>query len=111
MSKFKTNAFASVIAILAATAPPPPTCRHPPPPMPAYAAPVDVGGSWYLRGDIGLTNQSVDKLSNSLDSQIEKIDLGFDSSPFVGGGVGFQFNSFLRFDATGEYRGKAASTG
>jgi opacity protein-like surface antigen len=33
--------------------------------------------------------------------------LGFDSSPLFGVGVGYQWNHWLRFDVTGEYRGKA----
>ena len=37
---------------------------------PPYAPPVveDFGG-WYLRGDIGFSNQRVDRLNNALDSQ------------------------------------------
>ena len=34
-----------------------------PPPMP-YAAPVADFGGWYLRGDIGMTNQSMKSLDN-----------------------------------------------
>ena len=38
---------------------------------PPYAPPVveDFGG-WYLRGDIGFSNQRVDRLNNVLDSNI-----------------------------------------
>src|SRR5205823_248027 len=33
---------------------------------------------------------------------------GFDSAPFYGAGVGYQWNSWFRTDVTGEYRGKAS---
>ena len=38
---------------------------------PPYAAPVveDFGG-WYLRGDIGFSNQRVDRLNNALDASL-----------------------------------------
>lgn len=73
----------------------------------------EVGSGWYLRGDVGMTNQSVKRLSNSLDAlgTIEKVNLGFDSSPFVGVGIGYQFSPWLRADITGEYRGKASFQG
>src|SRR6516164_9177168 len=38
-----------------------------PPPMYAPAPPADFGG-WYLRGDIGFSNQRVDRLNNVLDA-------------------------------------------
>ena len=34
---------------------------------PMYAPPADFGG-WYLRGDIGFSNQRVDRLNNVLDA-------------------------------------------
>ena len=36
------------------------------PEIPPYQPPVEVGHSWYLRGDIGMTNQSVGSLYNVL---------------------------------------------
>jgi len=36
--------------------------------------------------------------------------MGFDRSPFFLVGVGYQWNSWLRFDVTGEYRAKANFT-
>jgi opacity protein-like surface antigen len=33
---------------------------------------------------------------------------GFDSAPFAGGGVGYQWNNWFRVDATVEYRGAAS---
>ncbi|HTK14726.1 MAG TPA: outer membrane beta-barrel protein [Xanthobacteraceae bacterium] len=66
-------------------------------------------GGWYLRGDIGMSNQKVSHLDNALyaGNTIEHHGVGFDSAPFFGLGVGYRVNNWLRFDVTGEYRGKA----
>lgn len=85
-----------------------------PMPIPELRSTIDeFGSNFYLRGDIGLSTQGVDRLSNSLDAlgTIEKIDLGFASAPFVGIGLGHQFNRWLRADVTAEYRGKATFLG
>ncbi|BBF94891.1 outer membrane protein [Blastochloris tepida] len=81
--------------------------------MPALLekAPVieDFGG-WYLRGDIGITNQQVDRIHNMLmdppyTTRFEFLDAGsFDSGLLLGLGIGYQFNGWLRADLTGEYR-------
>lgn len=82
------------------------------PAMPPMRAPIiqDFSG-WYLRGDIGMSNQRVGSLYNILyndpGNTVQTVDKGFDSAPFFGIGVGYQYNSWLRFDVTGEYRGKA----
>jgi len=77
-----------------------------PAPLPV-PEPVAFGG-WYLRGDIGFSNQEVDKLDNVLyDATVVNIDKAFDAAPFFGVGLGYQFNSWLRFDVTGEYRARA----
>lgn len=72
----------------------------------------DVAGI-YLRGDLGFSNQSVDRLSNSLDAlgTIEKVNLGFAGAPLAGVGVGYRFNRWFRADVTGEYRAAASFTG
>ena len=65
---------------------------------------------WYLRGDIGFSNQSVGSLFNvnyaNFDS-VANVDKSFDAAPFFGLGVGYTVNNWLRFDVTGEYRGAA----
>lgn len=68
---------------------------------------------FYLRGDIGFSNQTVKRLSNSLDAlgTIEKIDLGFAGAPLAGIGAGYRFNRWFRGDVTGEYRSAASFTG
>lgn len=67
---------------------------------------------WYLRGDIGMSNQQVDHLDNALfatAASFQWLDKGgFDSAPFFGLGIGYQFNEWFRIDFTGEYRGKAS---
>ena len=76
--------------------------------------PVAVGGSWYLRGDIGMTNQSVGSLFNVLDATaltLDTVSKDFSSSPFVGVGLGYKFNDHFRVDVTGEYRGAASFNG
>jgi opacity protein-like surface antigen len=79
-----------------------------PPAQPLLQVPVDSG--WYLRGDIGITNQQLSALTQRLDAtelSLQQVGMGFDSSPFFLLGVGYQLNSWLRFDVTGEYRAKA----
>src|SRR5262245_39230670 len=80
-----------------------------PPVQPMYHPPIEEFHGWYLRGDIGMTNQSVKSLNNALyaGNTVVNTGLGFDSSPLFGVGVGYQWNNWLRFDVTGEYRGKA----
>src|SRR5438132_7618526 len=80
-------------------------------PPPAYApAPVveDFGG-WYLRGDIGFSNQRVDRLNNLLDrnntSSVQT--LNFNTAGIFGVGVGYKVNNWFRADVTGEYRGNS----
>ncbi len=80
----------------------------PPPPEPPA---IHVGGGWYLRGYIGMTNQDVDELENALFATAGAVefigDPGFDSAPMAGGGIGYKVNDWLRVDGTVEYRGKA----
>ncbi len=71
-------------------------------------------GGWYLRGDIGMSNQKVGSLFNSLYDSVDRVDSihrEFDSAPFFGLGIGYQFNHWLRVDLTGEYRGGASFQG
>jgi opacity protein-like surface antigen len=80
------------------------------PPMLRPAIVQDFGG-WYLRGDIGMSTTSVESISNILDTSpgttVRTVYADFASGGFFGLGVGYQFNNWLRFDVTGEYRGKA----
>ncbi|WOH49689.1 outer membrane protein [Bradyrhizobium sp. sBnM-33] len=79
-------------------------------PPPYAAAPVveDFGG-WYLRGDIGFSNQRVDRLNNALDatttSSVQTNSFG--TAGIFGLGVGYKVNNWFRADVTGEYRGNS----
>lgn len=88
---------------------------------PVVAAPVKpiakTFSGWYLRADIGVTNQEVDELENEVlferaESNGDKIDFvvepDFDSAGVAGVGVGYKFNRWLRADVTGEYRLKSS---
>ena len=78
-----------------------------PSPMLYKAAPVQEFSGWYLRGDIGMTNQKVKSLDNVLfDPTVQVVHKEFDSGMLFGAGLGYQFNDWFRVDATGEYRGK-----
>jgi opacity protein-like surface antigen len=88
----------------------PPIIQRPAPPV--YE---DFASGWYLRGDIGMSNQRVGSLFNALyltpGTTVTNLAKSFDSAPIFGLGVGYRYNSWLRFDVTGEYRGKAAFRG
>ncbi len=79
------------------------------PPPPQYAPPPQDFGGWYLRGDIGFSNQHVDRLNNALDVNSLTSDqrLGFDTGGVFGLGAGYRFNNWFRADITGQYRGNA----
>ena len=70
-------------------------------------------GGWYLRGDIGVGAQNFKEFDHTQTNQafvwpaswrIDQREMG--DAAFIGGGIGFQWNSWLRFDATAEYRMK-----
>jgi opacity protein-like surface antigen len=73
------------------------------------APPVLEFSGWYLRGNIGMTNQQIEQLTNVVapGTTVDTKFLTFDSSPFAGLGIGYQVNQWLRFDGTGEYRAGA----
>jgi opacity protein-like surface antigen len=79
-----------------------------PSPMYAPPPPADFGG-WYLRGDIGMTNQSIKSLNNPDPNAVlfNSAGIGFDSSMLFDVGVGYQFNNWFRADITGQWRGRA----
>ena len=85
--------------------------------QPAPIQPVVVEqftGGWYLRGDIGVGSQQFREFDHHQTNsafvwppswRIEQRD--FNDTTFIGGGFGYQWNSWLRFDATAEYRMKS----
>ncbi|KMO34123.1 outer membrane protein [Methylobacterium aquaticum] len=109
MGRSKPLALARIITLAASVAAP--ALVHaadlgllpPPPPLPP--PPVEFGGGWYLRGDVGASIYSTPKLSTVPSPDVINYynsDLG--GGAFAGIGVGYQFNSWLRGDVTGEYR-------
>lgn len=83
-----------------------------PPIMPVKAPVVYDYSGWYLRGDIGMTNQEVKSLHNAVFTpDLVVHDKNFESGWLFGLGVGYQVNSWLRFDVTGEYRGETGFHG
>jgi opacity protein-like surface antigen len=70
-------------------------------------------GGWYLRGDIGVGQQNFKQFDFTQTNnafvwpaswRIDQKEMG--DAFFIGGGFGYQWNSWLRFDATAEYRAK-----
>jgi len=86
----------------------------PPLPPPVYRAPVACcEGGWYLRGDVGVgiqTFKSFDFNQTNASSgavwpatwRIDQKDIK--DTFLIGAGIGYQWNNWLRFDFTGEYR-------
>jgi opacity protein-like surface antigen len=112
MVSVKVTAFAGVAALMATTAAK--AADMPqlmPPPIPIYE---DFARGWYLRGDIGMTNQQVKTLDNILFAGTPNLviqDKNFESGMLFGIGVGYQFNNWFRVDLTGEYRGETGFHG
>lgn len=80
-------------------------------PAPVLApVPVDVGGGWYLRGDVGVgaldlrRTEAIDVSSPPAPYAYNRLEDRVENQVFVGGGVGYQFNGWLRADFTAEYR-------
>lgn len=76
----------------------------PPPPPPPMAPPVEVGGGWYLRGDVGASVYTQPRYSVASPDNTVFFGESQSGGLFAGVGVGYQFNSFLRGDVTGEFR-------
>lgn len=119
MGSLKTFALAGALALGASAA----TAADLPYPAPLPAEPPILKGTissgFYLRGDIGVGTQSYDELDVRLNGgpviqtagvtsfTTVKPDRSF--AAFAGVGIGYQFNNWLRFDLTGEYRGASVN--
>ena len=81
----------------------------PPPPLEVPQPCVGCTGPVYFKGFIGAANPEVDSISSELFqfNDFEVFHEDIKSSPFFGIGIGYEWNSWLRFDVTGEYRGKS----
>jgi len=76
---------------------------------PTYAPVVEDFGGWYLRGDIGFSNQLVKSRDWFSYPTLLSLDQrsGFDAAGIFGIGIGYQFNDWFRVDVTGQYRGRS----
>jgi opacity protein-like surface antigen len=85
----------------------------PPPQMYAPPPVVEDFGGWYLRGDIGFSNQRVNRLNNVLDANNTSSvqNLNFNTAGIYGLGVGYRVNNWFRADVTGEFRGNSQFNG
>jgi opacity protein-like surface antigen len=86
----------------------------PPPAMPYQPQVVPVSSGWYLRGDVGVGVLDFTEFDHSQTNaafvwppswQIVQKDI--QDTTIFGFGIGYEFNNWLRFDVTGEYRTKA----
>jgi opacity protein-like surface antigen len=91
---------------------PPPVMQTPVMPI-MMPAPVEAESRWYLRGDVGVgavQSAGVDwqpnPLNNFTDFTIQSFGMG--DQAFLNVGAGYEFNNWLRFDFTAEYRTKAS---
>jgi len=86
------------------------------PPMlpPAVPAPVEEFSGWYLRGDVGVGSQRFSHFDHTQTNssfvwpaswRIDQKDIK--DVAFVGFGLGYQWNAWLRTDVTGELRGSS----
>ena len=97
-----------------------------PPPMtfPAADGPtaVEIGSSWYIRGDIGMSwdqvpsisinNQSVPPAGNATTPiGVNEGETRYGRNLAADVGVGYQFNNYFRMDATYEYRNGSGASG
>ena len=83
----------------------------PPPPVEPVIVPIDFGGSFYLRGDVGVGISDSRQKGSSIDTYVPDLRYNtstFDDAAFVDLGVGYKFNNYFRADVTGEYRTAAA---
>jgi opacity protein-like surface antigen len=89
--------------------PPPPPVYQPQPIIIQQPA-VEFAGNWYLRGQVGygITEASAmtfDANAATAAANFNINDSSVSDSFFIGAGVGYEWNSWLRFDVTGEFRG------
>ncbi|SNY90989.1 Opacity protein [Cohaesibacter sp. ES.047] len=114
MSSLKKNLFLSVFGAAmtatvayAADLPAPPIIEYEP------ESPIEIGSSWYLRGDLGLAVYQGGRGSwtSATGSVVKWHDDSFDVGGVIGGGFGYYFNEYFRSDITLDYRTKVKYKG
>ena len=81
---------------------PPPPPYVPPPPQPCC-------DNWYLRGYVGVGINSADleyQQNPANNSNFAFDSSSIDDTPFIGLGIGYNWNNWLRLEFSGEYRSK-----
>jgi len=85
-----------------------------PMPPPQYQPVIEVPvGGWYLRGDVGIGIQTFATFEHAQNNPnfnfppFPIVQQDIQDTTFVGFGVGYEFNNWLRFDVTAEERTKA----
>jgi opacity protein-like surface antigen len=87
---------------------PPPVYQPPPQPIVIQQPAPEFAGNWYLRGQIGYGAMGYNKFEISpLNPGDQVVAHNMSDAYFIGAGVGYEWNSWLRFDATLEYRFKS----
>lgn len=79
--------------------PPPPMYAPPPPPQ-------ECCEGWYLRGQVGVGISSKPSLQYTTQTNATLQHADYSDAFFIGGGIGYEWNNWLRFDATVDYRAK-----
>ncbi|MES2906146.1 MAG: outer membrane beta-barrel protein [Pseudomonadota bacterium] len=81
-----------------------------PPPIPEPVLPMveTSNGGWYLRGDVGVGIEDYDGVNITFGTppsvDFTRIQKSMNDKPIIGAGLGYQWNDFLRFDGTVDYR-------
>jgi opacity protein-like surface antigen len=80
----------------------------PPPPPPIYVAPPPpaFAESWYLRGYVGI-GMTGGSLEYTTQTNATLQHNSYTDAYFIGAGIGYEWNSWLRFDFSAEYRAKS----
>jgi opacity protein-like surface antigen len=90
---------------------PPPQPIYQPQPIIIQQPAVEFASNWYLRGQIGIGMMSDYKIESTNVPQGGRFaSKSIGDSMFFGAGVGYEWNSWLRFDVTAEYRAKSQFT-
>lgn len=86
----------------------------PPPPLPPAPAPIivqqaveEIGEGWYLRGHVGIGMNAKPNLAYLGSQSIDFEHTSFSDAYFLGAGVGYQWNGWLRTDFSVDYRAKS----